>query len=145
MNNSEFTRENQFWNNSYLLDIPMIDKQHKKFFDLFDKLYSLNNNGESFEKLKDVIDELEKYTNIHFKTEETLMTKANVIDTEEHIMQHKVFEKKILEFETAYSYKNQVLLNEMVVFMRKWFLLHISQMDKKYVDQVKTYLEERNL
>ena len=145
MNNSEFTRENQFWNNSYLLDIPMIDKQHKKFFDLFDKLYSLNNNGESFEKLEDVIDELDKYTNIHFKTEETLMTKANVINTDEHLMQHKVFEKKILEFKTAYSYKNQVLLNEMVVFMRKWFLLHISQMDKKYVDQVKTYLEERNL
>ena len=128
------------WNSSYLLDISMIDKQHAKFFELFDKLQILNKQENFYDDLEPVITELEKYTKIHFQTEEALMRKANSPGFENHIIQHTIFNKKIEEFRIAYSYKNSVLLEQMIVFMRKWFLIHIVEVDGKYADSVKKFM-----
>jgi hemerythrin len=125
--------KNQTWNKSYFLDIEMIDKQHSKFFMLFDELTELNNssNPEAYNRLSEVIDELEKYTRIHFQTEEALMRKANAPDIDLHLVQHNLFETKVEEFKSAYKYKNALLFEQMIGFMRKWFLMHISEVDKK--------------
>ncbi len=133
----------QTWNSSYMLNIPMIDKQHMKFFKLFDNLLLLNKNEENYSELREVIDELEKYTYVHFNTEEALMRKAKSPDYEIHLIQHEIFIKKVEEFKTAFSYKNAVLLEQMVSFMRKWFLMHISEVDGKYVETVQEYMVEK--
>jgi len=133
----------QTWNKSYLLDISMIDKQHAKFFMLFDKLLVLNKKKEFPEDLSPLIDELEKYTKIHFQAEEALMRKARAPEYEIHLTQHDIFKKKIEEFKIAYKYNNSELLEQMIIFMRKWFLMHIAEVDGKYVDPVKKYLTER--
>jgi hemerythrin len=139
------TTANQTWNNSYLLDIIMIDKQHMHFFKIFDQLLVLNKNFENYLALAPLIDELEKYTKVHFKTEEALMVKANVQDIDLHIAQHEIFIEKIDAFKTAYSYQNTVLLEQMIIFMRKWFLMHISEVDRKYAEPVQKYLEKREI
>jgi predicted RNA-binding protein with RPS1 domain len=36
-----------------------------------------------------------------------------------------------------------VLAVQMINFMRKWFLVHISEIDGKYVENVQEYLFER--
>lgn len=134
----------QTWNTSYLLNISIIDKQHVIFFNLFDKLKILNNKDDSYDELFEVIEELEKYTNTHFKTEEALMRKANALEFEMHLEQHGIFIKKVEEFKTAYRYKNSVLLEQMINFMRKWFLMHIAEVDGKYVDSVQEYLTNKD-
>ncbi len=145
MENSEnIPQVHHAWNKTYMLDIPMIDNQHVKFFALFDKLQDLNQTDDSHEQILEVIKELEKYTNNHFATEEALMRKANAPDYELHVVQHQVFIAKIEDFKIAYSYNNAALLEQMTTFMRKWFLMHISEVDRKYVDPVKKYLNERN-
>jgi hemerythrin len=133
----------QTWNKSYMLDISMIDNQHVKFFMLFDKMLELNKSDNSHAQILDVLEELEKYTHVHFATEEALMRKAQTHDYELHVVQHKVFIDKIEEFKIAYNYNNAALLEQMITFMRKWFLMHISEIDRKYVDPVKKYLNER--
>lgn len=131
------------WNNSYLVNIPMIDKQHMKFFKIFDHLSALSNNEESYNKLSQIIDELDKYTQIHFQTEEALMRKAKTPDYDLHLLQHSIFSKKIEEFKIAYSYQNTVLQQQMINFMRKWFLMHISDVDSKYADSVHDFMHEK--
>ncbi|MDD3322007.1 MAG: hemerythrin family protein [Paludibacter sp.] len=132
------------WNNSYLLDIPMIDKQHINFFKLFDKLMLMSKENDSYENINEVILELEKYTYNHFNTEESLMRNANVENIDFHILQHKLFIDKVEEFKLAYTYRNMILVDQMVVFMRKWFLMHISEVDRNYANTVREYLEKRN-
>ena len=139
----DITKTHQTWNKSYMLDISMIDNQHVKFFVLFDKLQELNNVENSNDRIYEVIQELEKYTHNHFATEEALMRKAQAPDYELHVVQHKVFIAKIEDFKIAYNYNNSALLEQMTIFMRKWFLMHISEIDRKYVDPVKKYLTER--
>jgi hemerythrin len=131
------------WDNSYLVNIPMIDKQHMKFFKIFDQLYSLSENEESYDQLYEIIDELDKYTHLHFQTEEALMRKAKTPDYDFHLLQHSIFRKKIEEFKIAYSYKNSVLHQQMINFMRKWFLIHISDVDGKYADSLHDYMLEK--
>lgn len=131
------------WNKTYLLDIEMIDKQHMLFFKSFDRLLDLNNQTDVQEKLGKEISELEKFTHNHFGTEEALMRKANASEYELHLIQHKVFISKMEDFKVAYNYNNSVLMEQMINFMRKWFLIHISEIDKKYVESVKTFLTER--
>jgi hemerythrin len=132
------------WNNRYILDIDMIDTQHMKFFVLFDKLQTLNKNPESYSEISEILNDLEKYTHYHFNTEEALMRKAQSENYEHHVLQHKVFIEKINDFKIAFSYHNSVLLEQMITFLRKWFLMHISEIDKKYVETVKIYLNRKN-
>lgn len=129
----------QTWNASYILDIPIIDKQHAHFFELFDKLQVLNTER-AYEELYKVIVELENYSNTHFNTEEALMRKSNASNYEYHIQQHEIFREKVEEFKIAYDYKNTMLLEQMINFMRKWFLVHISDTDRNYVEKVHTLL-----
>jgi hemerythrin len=41
------------------------------------------------------------------------------------------------------EYQNLVLLDQMIVFMRKWFLTHIFNDDSKYVPHVQHYFSEK--
>ena len=132
------------WNKSYMLDISLIDNQHAHFFMLFDKILELNKKDNSFSELEEIIVELEKYTQLHFQTEEALMRKANFPEYESHLLQHTIFSDKIKEFKIEYTYKNSVLLEQMILFMRKWFLIHIAETDKKYSESVKKYLADKD-
>ena len=132
------------WNSTYMLDIEIIDTQHMKFFLLFDKIQMLNKNPDSYSEISEVLNELEKYTHYHFNTEEALMRRAQTTDYDQHIAQHKVFIEKINDFKIAFNYQNSILLEQMITFFRKWFLMHISEIDRKYVEPVKKYLSEKD-
>jgi len=129
----------QSWNDSFLLNIDVIDNQHKKFFELFDLILVLNKSKDAV-KLSTVIDELQDYAQYHFKTEETLMQNADSENFELHIIQHQFFINKIKEFTIAQNYNNPVLTTQIVVFMRKWLLMHITEIDKRYVESVQSFL-----
>lgn len=142
MNTIKKTTANQDWNKSYMLGIQEIDEQHEKFFILFDRLNEMNKNDSSRIQILDVIEELTEYTHYHFGTEEKMMESADVEDFELHKMQHEMFVTKLVDFKIAYNYNNSVLLSQMVVFMRKWLLMHISETDRRYVEPVKTLLSK---
>jgi hemerythrin len=147
MDSSEtLSKSEQSWNNSYLLDIPLIDKQHRRFIMLFDRLSELISQGKASNHLFEIIDELEKYTHYHFTTEEKLMSDALVVESEisSHQLQHQVFVKKVEEFKVASRYNNVVLSEQMIQFMRKWFLMHIKLTDSKYADAIKSYLNSKS-
>jgi hemerythrin len=129
----------QSWNDSFLLNIDVIDNQHKKFFELFDLILALNKSKDAVE-LSSVINELQDYAQYHFETEETLMQNADSENFELHIIQHQFFINKINEFTIAQNYNNPVLTTQIVVFMRKWLLMHITETDKKYVESVQSFL-----
>jgi len=139
------TNDNQVWTDRYLLHIDTIDKQHIKFFELFDVIMFMSKNEDNNIGLKDILVELQNYTDYHFRTEEVLMQRANSPGYELHVIQHDFFRNKINDFLIAYNYNNLVLINQVVIFMRKWLLAHISDMDRKYVESVKQYFLEYNL
>ena len=139
MTKTKYNPETTNWNDSYLLGIPMIDNQHKKFFVILDNLETLNQKQEKSE-MHSLINELQNYVIYHFKTEEDLMVKSQSPNIDLHIMEHELFRKKVEEFHRSYYNNNAELLNEMISFMRKWLLIHISGTDAEYADSIKSTL-----
>lgn len=129
------------WNNSYSIDIPVIDNQHKMFFKIYDELIENNTQTISDEKKQNIIEQLEQYVIGHFHTEEMLMKRANYPESEQHIYEHSLLINKVNEFKLSYEYRNTQLVNQMLVFIRKWFLSHISSTDAQYKNVVKEYIK----
>ena len=139
MTKTKYNPETTNWNDSYLLGIPMIDNQHKKFFVILDNLETLNQKQEKSE-MHSLINELQNYVIYHFKTEEDLMVKSHSPNIDLHVMEHELFRKKVEEFHHSYYNNNEELLNEMISFMRKWLIIHISGTDAEYADSIKDTL-----
>ena len=139
MTKTKYNPETPNWNDSYLLGIPMIDNQHKNFFVILDNLETLNQKQEKSE-MHSLINELQNYVIYHFKTEEDLMVKSQSPNIDLHVMEHELFRKKVEEFHHSYYNNNEELLNEMISFMRKWLLIHISGTDAEYADSIKSTL-----
>ena len=139
MTKTKYNPETTNWNDSYLLGIPMIDNQHKKFFVILDNLVTLNQKQEKSE-MHSLINELQNYVIYHFKTEEDLMVKSQSPNIDLHVMEHELFRKKVEEFHHSYYNNNAELLNEMISFMRKWLIIHISGADAEYADSIKSTL-----
>ena len=139
MTKTKYNPETTNWNDSYLLGIPMIDNQHKNFFVILDNLETLNQKQEKSE-MHSLINELQNYVIYHFKTEEDLMVKSQSPNIDLHIMEHELFRKKVEEFHRSYYNNNAELLNEMISFMRKWLIIHISGTDAEYADSIKSTL-----
>ena len=139
MTKTKYNPETTNWNDSYLLGIPMIDNQHKNFFVILDNLETLNQKQEKSE-MHSLINELQNYVIYHFKTEEDLMVKSQSPNIDLHVMEHELFRKKVEEFHHSYYNNNAELLNEMISFMRKWLIIHISGTDAEYADSIKSTL-----
>lgn len=132
------------WNNSLSLNIEVIDNQHKNFFRLFDELLLINSEEADREvKIAPIIAELQEYAEYHLNTEEGLMKQSNWEDIDSHIKQHNLFRKKCNDFQIEHIYKSKVLLEEMVSFLRKWFMSHISEVDAAYAETVRNYLSKK--
>jgi len=132
----------KYWDDTFFFfDIETIDNQHKKLFELFDLIIELNAKNDDSESISKIIDELNDYADYHFRTEEDLMAKAKTKDTEMHLQQHAFFKNQMKEFRRMYAYQNQSLTDLMIVFLRKWFLMHIYDVDYQYIKSVKRHLK----
>jgi len=60
-----------------LLGVPIIDKDHKKFIDIINKVVIAKKNNDDPEGVKEVLREMTNCALTHFKTEETYMIEFN--------------------------------------------------------------------
>lgn len=121
------------WNDSYSINVPEIDKQHRRLFDIYDRLSDMLNYGVTTDyfDVRNIITELVDYTKYHFETEEDFMRDIGYKGFDNHVKEHKLFVKKISDFTLACKYKNPLLVNNMVLFIKKWLISHILQSDSE--------------
>lgn len=129
------------WSTKFILNIPEIDSQHNGFFELWDKELKLI-DASNEDQLVFIIEKMENYIKDHFTAEENLLIKSGYIDLENHIIQHQFFIQKINEMKLELNYKNALLFEKIALFMKKWFLSHIMQFDKKYQETVLSYIRK---
>ncbi len=139
VNQKSFALEEDF-----AVGIPAMDQQHKVFFDIYKQISELPTDEKSFDQLVYSINKLKYYIRTHFRSEEELMRKAGFEGLENHISEHEMFVEKIDSFSFGLEYKNPQLANQLLLFIRKWLLTHVSKTDMQYVECVKAYLNERS-
>jgi len=120
------------WNESLMVGIPDIDKQHQSLVVGINNLQDAMAQGKGKDFLEHLLDDMLAYSTIHFSTEENYFEKFNYDDAQQHIKEHRAFAKKVVEFKTDYEAGKALLSIEIMTFLRDWLIHHIMVVDKKY-------------
>lgn len=117
------------------IGISQIDDEHRYLFELLNRAYVLvttDYHDDYYQRLKDIIAELDRYAEQHFTHEEAYMTKIRDPELILQRPQHAFFREKILEFDLANideTVAQQRTLSDLVAFLAKWLYRHILSSD----------------
>jgi len=121
------------WDVSYCIGNEELDEEHKKLFDLANRVLNINNPLMDSEKVRGAVLELYDYMRYHFEHEEKYMASISYAGLDDHkeIHQSLVGEINILLKKS----KNFIdLENNLIELMQKWVLTHIIEEDTKIVN-----------
>ncbi|MFW6222497.1 MAG: bacteriohemerythrin [Bacteroidota bacterium] len=121
------------WNNKYLTHIEEIDYQHKYFLGLIRRFQQKINDSMSDYIIERHLNEIVKYAQFHFFSEENLMMLINYPDVKHHQELHnEIIERLATRVNTWKS--NEQSLEKILPFMIDWFFTHTVEEDKKIAD-----------
>jgi hemerythrin-like metal-binding protein len=121
------------WTDEFSVGVVEIDNQHKGLVKLINKLYDAMTYGQANKVLREIIQELVKYTQIHFATEEKYFVKFDYEDSEAHIEEHHEFIASVQKFKEGFEAGNIVLSVDIFKFLKGWLTNHILGSDKKFM------------
>ena len=122
----------------YLTGIDTIDQEHARLFEIANETYDLMQDKlitDKYDKIVDLIHQLQDYTKTHFDHEEAFMESINYqhIWSERH--QHSMFIKRLSEVAfTQVDDKQQEYVIHVLDFLAKWLQGHIKGMDKRIAE-----------
>jgi methyl-accepting chemotaxis protein len=121
------------WDKKYHIGLPTIDNQHKRLVEIINELYYGFGTKDNSKLIKRIIKQLADYTEYHFGEEEKYFTQTDYPDIKEHLSQHRKFVKKIKTFAKEVEDGDFTTSFDIIDFLKKWLLEHISKSDRKYV------------
>ncbi len=123
------------WNDSNNVGIPIIDEQHRGIISNINTLHYFMQTGQGDDVIRPTMIMLTQYTEVHFKTEQALMKKAGYSLLEDHIRMHESLMKKtrVLTIDARKDVEPEQVLS----FLKQWWLDHINKEDKKYAPIMK--------
>ena len=125
------------WDEMYATGIGSIDDQHKHLISLLNRMFEALLQKRGKEEVSYVIEEMHRYAEYHFHTEESLMEKAGYSDLAEHRVYHDAFISKVNDFSFKYNQNDEALCAEVTIFLTNWLNEHLSTIDQKYVPALK--------
>jgi hemerythrin-like metal-binding protein len=120
------------WNDSYSVEVPEIDAQHKRLVDMTNELNDALVKGQGKEATEKILNGLVDYTVSHFNSEENLLEKYGYPETFGHKKAHKEFIAKVSKFKEDFDNGEAMLSTEVVNFLCDWLVDHIKGEDQKY-------------
>lgn len=127
------------WKEEYSTDVKSIDEQHQKLLEIGGRLYELVKDmkayeeGDFYDDIAAVLDELAEYTVYHFEHEEKLMEENNYPDLDKHRVVHTKFVNKVNELrDKDIDADQKEFLLETVEFVADWVSNHILKVDQDY-------------
>ncbi|MBK5278533.1 MAG: hemerythrin family protein [Bacteroidia bacterium] len=121
------------WKDSFDIGVPEMDYQHKLFVSYINELHKSIQFGYSKLNVVITLKKLADYIEVHFVEEEKLLISINYPMLEVQIKQHAYFISELASMKNTYMSKTQTA-NNMLIFMKDWFLHHITTEDIKYAE-----------
>ncbi|OGU04731.1 MAG: hypothetical protein A2075_16370 [Geobacteraceae bacterium GWC2_58_44] len=131
------------WKESFNIGVEEIDRQHREFMEYLNEINELCAMAKDTPVSREVVDQLVRYIEKHFEYEENLFKETGYRESELQIKQHNFFVLRVLELQDEQLFGNVEKLNNVLGFLRDWFLNHILTVDSKYVPLVQAITTER--
>jgi len=131
---SDFVMAMVTWKDEYSIGVTEIDEQHKKLFEIVNRMQVLLCDElilDKYDSIIAIINELKEYTIYHFKTEEEYMIKIGYKKLFSQKVLHHDFVEKINSIDLSQIDNDQNnYLNEILYFVCDWLVTHILKEDK---------------
>lgn len=135
------------WNENLEIGIEQIDKEHRVLINLLNKLANSLTQERNIE-IEETFNELAKYAEYHFKSEEKIW-KEHIVNKElldEHYKSHESFLPKVLELKEKNQDKSyNEVIEEILLFLIRWLAFHIVDEDKRFALIIKSLEDGKNI
>jgi len=121
------------WEEKYSVGVEEIDKQHKDFIVIMNNLYEAFSTGKGRDELEVILNDIIKYKENHFATEEKYFDLYQYENTEEHKAEHKKLKDKVDAFYEEFKTGKADITADLMDFLENWLIDHLINQDQKYV------------
>lgn len=132
------------WDDSFSVGIQSFDNQHKKLFEIINRVYTSivsRKNPVSRELLNGALNELVEYMKLHFEAEERTMRAHGYPEYEKHKKEHDDFARSVADFKRRYDKGDAAITGELLGSLATWLDTHLNGTDKRYAP----YLSARGI
>ncbi len=121
------------WTPQLSVGVQPIDNDHKLLVSLINQLYYVIEDGQDRETVGSVLNAFCEYAEYHFEREEMLMRVCGYPDLKKHKKAHDAVKVKVNDVHDDYAKSENMDLSEDVLdFIRAWFVEHLQKQDKLY-------------
>jgi len=121
------------WSDMLAIDGGAIDGQHHGLVDAINALHEAVAQSREAELVEATLGTLERYSEVHFATEELMLEEASYPRLEQHRRQHRQFIEQLQSFRGQLGDGGAGLGHGMAQFLGSWLVNHIMVSDKAYV------------
>ena len=125
---------------SLSVDYEPLDNQHKRWIDLFNKIYQAYVNKSDSNSVKMVLKDLVDYTIWHFDFENKMMEKYDFQGYHDHKVQHDDILNEVSTICSKLDNGEEISIINILEFLKKWLINHILKTDLilgRYLKQIK--------
>lgn len=127
------------WNDKYSIGISIIDNEHKTLINIMNKAIALEQDSSNSNEITEVLNEMNKYSQTHFATEEAYMVRFNYPDYEDHRKEHQAFAIETMAFFDKITENNHQLVCQILEHLKSWLVNHVLGTDTKYISCFKEH------
>ncbi len=125
--------ETVIWSEKFSVGVRELDQQHQQLLQLLNCLISTQGTISVHpEMISEVLMEMTRYAQMHFKTEEKLMEMYGYPGLKKQKIQHRNFRKKIVGFSTATNLGVDQIPEDLLTYLVDWLTHHILEDDMAY-------------
>jgi hemerythrin-like metal-binding protein len=116
--------------------MPDIDAQHRKLFDLINRLHDAMLAGSAQEVTAGTLEELASYTRYHFDFEEKKMESARYAGLDDHRRVHRAMVEQVQKYIYESRRPGARITVQLMNFLKNWLSRHILETDMRYRGQL---------
>lgn len=121
------------WLPTFSVNLAPIDDQHKRLFDLINRLHDeIVVKKSRHEAIGAALENLIQYTQTHFELEERFLESMRYPELAQHKAEHKVLTKRVLKLQQDFTAGKTAVAGELMNLMHFWLREHILKADKRY-------------
>lgn len=121
------------WSDDLSVGIPSLDDDHRILVDLLNSTLVACYAGFGDEHVGIILDELFKYTQIHFSREMSILKLSGYDQCEQHEAEHERIYHQVQEMANrARAEAGQGLSQDVAAFLKAWLFEHIMEHDRRY-------------
>ena len=121
------------WTPKMSVGVGVLDEDHKRLVGMINDLYDAMQAGHGKEALCRTLDDLVRYTQMHFAREEKYFADTGYPATAAHKREHDTLTGQVLDVQKNYAAGASAALSiDVLRFLKDWLLNHIQISDQKY-------------